>query len=223
MGARQTAQPLGVALAAAGLPALAHAHGAHHALLFPAALCAAATVAVVLLVVDPPRPDPAAARRRRVAVPRVPDAAPRPSGELAARRPAVRRRGVHARLPRRGAALGPGRGRPADLRVPDRRRGWTGAGRGLVRPGGEPAAADASARRGQRGADARHRGRRGDRAVVRDPRLRAGRGHHRRRQRAGVHRRRRARRLGVVRAGRSARRTPSRTWPRWRPRRCWPR
>jgi sugar phosphate permease len=60
MGARQTAQPLGVAFAAAGLPALARAHGAHHALLYPAALCAAATFAVVLLVVDPPRPDPAA-------------------------------------------------------------------------------------------------------------------------------------------------------------------
>ena len=56
MGTRQTAQPLGVALAALGLPALAHAHGAHHALLFPAALCAAAATLVLLLVTDPPRP-----------------------------------------------------------------------------------------------------------------------------------------------------------------------
>jgi sugar phosphate permease len=56
MGTRQTAQPLGVALAALGLPALAHTHGAHHALLFPAALCAAAAVLVLLLVTDPPRP-----------------------------------------------------------------------------------------------------------------------------------------------------------------------
>ena len=56
MGTRQTAQPLGVALAALGLPALAHAHGAHHALLLPAALCAAAALLVLLLVADPPRP-----------------------------------------------------------------------------------------------------------------------------------------------------------------------
>jgi sugar phosphate permease len=56
MGTRQTAQPLGVALAALGLPALAHAHGAHHALLFPAVLCAAAAALVLLLVTDPPRP-----------------------------------------------------------------------------------------------------------------------------------------------------------------------
>jgi sugar phosphate permease len=56
MGTRQTAQPLGVALAALGLPALADAHGAHHALLFPAVLCAAAAALVLLLVTDPPRP-----------------------------------------------------------------------------------------------------------------------------------------------------------------------
>jgi sugar phosphate permease len=56
MGARQTAQPLGVALAAAVLPALARSHGAHLALLFPAALCAAAALAVLVLVADPPRP-----------------------------------------------------------------------------------------------------------------------------------------------------------------------
>ena len=56
MGTRQTAQPLGVAIAALFLPALAAAHGPHLALLFPAALCAAAAVGVVLLVRDPPRP-----------------------------------------------------------------------------------------------------------------------------------------------------------------------
>ena len=55
MGTRQTAQPLGVALAALGLPPLARAHGVHLALLFPAALCAAAAVLVCLLVADPPR------------------------------------------------------------------------------------------------------------------------------------------------------------------------
>lgn len=61
MGTRQTAQPVGVALAALGLPVLAHAHGAHHALLFPALLCAIAAALVFLLVSDPPRPAAAAA------------------------------------------------------------------------------------------------------------------------------------------------------------------
>jgi sugar phosphate permease len=64
MGTRQTAQPLGVALAALGLPPLAHAHGVHLAVLFPAGLCALAAVLVLVLVADPPRP------------PRTADAAP---------------------------------------------------------------------------------------------------------------------------------------------------
>jgi len=60
MGTRQTAQPLGVALASIALPPLADAFGARAALLFPAALCALAAVAVWLLVSDPPRrPAPA--------------------------------------------------------------------------------------------------------------------------------------------------------------------
>ncbi len=67
MGTRQTAQPLGVALAAIGLPPLARAHGVHLALLMPAALCAVAAALVYLLVADPPRP------------PRVPGAAPQTS------------------------------------------------------------------------------------------------------------------------------------------------
>src|SRR3954447_7387378 len=56
MGTRQTAQPLGVALAALGLPPLARSFGVHHALLFPAALCALAAGLVFLFVADPPRP-----------------------------------------------------------------------------------------------------------------------------------------------------------------------
>ena len=56
MGTRQTAQPLGVAIAALVLPPLAHGVGAAEALLVPAALCAAAAVAVLAVVVDPPRP-----------------------------------------------------------------------------------------------------------------------------------------------------------------------
>jgi MFS family permease len=55
MGTRQTAQPLGVAIAALGLPSLARSHGTHVALLFPAALCALAALAVLLWVTDPPR------------------------------------------------------------------------------------------------------------------------------------------------------------------------
>ncbi|MDQ2748602.1 MAG: MFS transporter [Pseudonocardiales bacterium] len=56
MGTRQTAQPLGVAMAALGLPSLARSHGVHVALLFPAGLCAAAALSVLLWVTDPPRP-----------------------------------------------------------------------------------------------------------------------------------------------------------------------
>jgi sugar phosphate permease len=56
MGARQTAQPLGVALAALALPPLAATHGALLALWFPAGLCAVAAVLVLVLVADPPRP-----------------------------------------------------------------------------------------------------------------------------------------------------------------------
>jgi sugar phosphate permease len=56
MGTRQTAQPLGVAIAALVLPTLAHTYGARDALLFPASLCGAGALLVVLLVADPPRP-----------------------------------------------------------------------------------------------------------------------------------------------------------------------
>jgi sugar phosphate permease len=57
MGTRQTAQPLGVALAALVLPPLADAVGPRAALLFPAVLCLLASVAVFFVVTDPPRPD----------------------------------------------------------------------------------------------------------------------------------------------------------------------
>lgn len=56
MGVRQTAQPLGVALAAIALPGLAHAYGPHLALLFPAVLCTVMALAVFAFVADPPRP-----------------------------------------------------------------------------------------------------------------------------------------------------------------------
>jgi MFS family permease len=55
MGTRQTAQPLGVALAALALPSLARAHGAREALLFPAALCLLGALSVLLFAADPAR------------------------------------------------------------------------------------------------------------------------------------------------------------------------
>jgi MFS family permease len=55
MGIRQTAQPLGIALAALVIPELAK-RGFSLALLFPAWLCAFAAVASALGVKDPPRP-----------------------------------------------------------------------------------------------------------------------------------------------------------------------
>lgn len=68
MGARQTAQPLGVALAALALPSLAAGHGARGALLFPAGLCALAAVLLLVVVADPPR----TARPAGAAAPRSP-------------------------------------------------------------------------------------------------------------------------------------------------------
>ena len=58
MGTRQTAQPLGVAIAALALPSLGAAPDPLVALWFPAGLCALAAVLVQALVTDPPRPAP---------------------------------------------------------------------------------------------------------------------------------------------------------------------
>jgi sugar phosphate permease len=55
MGARQTAQPLGVGIAALALPAFALAFGTDWALAFCAAACALMAIFVVLFVLDPPR------------------------------------------------------------------------------------------------------------------------------------------------------------------------
>jgi sugar phosphate permease len=54
MGVRQTAQPIGVGLAAVTLPPLANHHLAT-ALAFPAVLCGVVGVLVAVLVIDPPR------------------------------------------------------------------------------------------------------------------------------------------------------------------------
>ncbi|MGW6710864.1 MFS transporter, partial [Streptomyces sp. NPDC054956] len=63
MGVRQASQPIGIALAAAVLPVLAHQAGLSAAFGFCAALCGGAGVASVLFAVDPPRPEPVAGER----------------------------------------------------------------------------------------------------------------------------------------------------------------
>ncbi len=56
MGIRQTAQPIGVGIAAATLPWLGHRWGFAAAIALPAVLCLVSAVLVLLVVVDPPRP-----------------------------------------------------------------------------------------------------------------------------------------------------------------------
>jgi sugar phosphate permease len=56
MGIRQTAQPLGVGIAAVTLPPLADHFGFATAVALPAVLCLLASVLVWFVVVDPPRP-----------------------------------------------------------------------------------------------------------------------------------------------------------------------
>lgn len=69
MGIRQTAQPLGVGLAALVMPQLAQSHGIGMALMFPAAVCAVAAVLCVALVTDPARPPRAEAAAEDLANP----------------------------------------------------------------------------------------------------------------------------------------------------------
>ena len=56
MGIRQTAQPLGVGIAALALPPLAKHWGFYAAMLFPAVLALVVAALVAWLVIDPPRP-----------------------------------------------------------------------------------------------------------------------------------------------------------------------
>jgi len=56
MGIRQTAQPVGVGIAAASLPPLAAAFGFTTAVALPAVLCLMSAALVWFVVVDPPRP-----------------------------------------------------------------------------------------------------------------------------------------------------------------------
>lgn len=57
MGIRQTAQPLGVGVAALALPPLAQHWGFHTAMLFPACFALGVAALVAWLVIDPPRPE----------------------------------------------------------------------------------------------------------------------------------------------------------------------
>jgi sugar phosphate permease len=57
MGIRQTAQPVGVGIAAATLPPLAEHFGFATAIALPAVLCLLSAVLVWFVVVDPPRPE----------------------------------------------------------------------------------------------------------------------------------------------------------------------
>ncbi|MGW4483724.1 MFS transporter [Amycolatopsis sp. NPDC004368] len=63
MGIRQTAQPLGVGVAALGLPPLAARWGFQTAVLLPAALAILVALLVAVFVVDPPRPPRAVAEK----------------------------------------------------------------------------------------------------------------------------------------------------------------
>jgi sugar phosphate permease len=58
MGWRQTAQPLGVAIAAATFPPIANTWGVGWAMALPAALCVVVAGLVGVFVVDPPRAEP---------------------------------------------------------------------------------------------------------------------------------------------------------------------
>ncbi|MGW2665627.1 MFS transporter [Nocardia tengchongensis] len=59
MGIRQTAQPLGVAIGALAIPAVAAAHGFSTAVLVPTVMAGAAAISCLIGIVDPPRPESA--------------------------------------------------------------------------------------------------------------------------------------------------------------------
>ncbi|MQY18430.1 MFS transporter [Nocardia macrotermitis] len=57
MGIRQTAQPIGVGIAALAIPAIAAAQGFSTAILVPALMAAAAVIGCAIGIIDPPRPE----------------------------------------------------------------------------------------------------------------------------------------------------------------------
>ena len=174
MGIRQSAQPLGVAVAALALPPIG-AHGWPAALAFLGTFCLVAAVLVAAAVRDPARPprhaQPRAARPtgggRRTARTGQADrrAVADPRGQRAARRAPVRGGHVRPGVPGRCARARARHGRPAARRRPGV-RGLLPARRGrVVRPGGQPHAPDAGARPGHR-ADPGRAGGRGRRPVA---------------------------------------------------------
>jgi MFS family permease len=62
MGIRQTAQPLGVGIAALAIPAIAAAHGFSTAVLVPAVMAGVAAIGCAIGIIDPPRPERSAAQ-----------------------------------------------------------------------------------------------------------------------------------------------------------------
>ncbi len=57
MGIRQTAQPIGVGIAAMAIPAIAATHGFSTAVLVPALMAGVAAIGCAIGIVDPPRPE----------------------------------------------------------------------------------------------------------------------------------------------------------------------
>ncbi|WP_238556189.1 MFS transporter [Dietzia sp. UCD-THP] len=57
MGVRQMSQPLGAAIAAMSMPALAASHGLRAALAVPLVMAGVSAIAALVVVTDPPRPD----------------------------------------------------------------------------------------------------------------------------------------------------------------------
>jgi len=57
MGIRQTAQPIGVGIAAMAIPAMAAAHGFSTAILVPALMAGVAAIGCAIGIIDPPRPE----------------------------------------------------------------------------------------------------------------------------------------------------------------------
>ncbi|MFI1913233.1 MFS transporter [Nocardia sp. NPDC020380] len=57
LGIRQTAQPVGVGIAALTIPAVAAAHGFSTAILVPAVMAGVGAIACLIGIVDPPRPE----------------------------------------------------------------------------------------------------------------------------------------------------------------------
>ena len=122
MGIRQTAQPLGVAVAGLVLPGLAQRTGPFGAMVVPAALCLLSALLVIGAAPDPVRPPRAAGRAHGLALPH-PGAVAGARGQRDARGAAVRGQRLRRRVPRPPAGLEHHRRGRVRRRDPDRGRG----------------------------------------------------------------------------------------------------